>query len=209
MENGRTGVLRHQLTFVPVTPLSVYRTWIRLKTRAFSVLCRGSFRRFGGRSVIVPPLRVSGERWIEVGAGVTIGADCWLQVLSVGRVGEDGALRIGDGTSIAGSCTVSVARSVDIGKRVLIAGNVYISDHRHSFDDPVVPIADQGIADIRPVKIGDGAWLGRNVVVCPGVTIGRHAVVGANSVVKHDVPDYAVAAGAPARVVRMGGHGKA
>jgi len=80
---------------------------------------------------------------------------------------------------------------------------VYISDHRHEFGDPVVPIADQGITGIRPVRIGDGAWLGQNVVICPGVTIGRNAVVGANSVVRHDVPDFAVVAGAPARLIRM------
>ena len=50
--------------------------------------------------------------------------------------------------------------------------------------------------------IGDGAWLGQNVVVCPGVTIGRGAVIGANAVVLDDVPDYAVAVGVPASVVR-------
>jgi acetyltransferase-like isoleucine patch superfamily enzyme len=53
------------------------------------------------------------------------------------------------------------------------------------------------------VEIGDGALLGQNVVVCPGVRIGRGAVVGANSVVRDDIPDRAIAVGAPARVVRL------
>ena len=61
---------------------------------------------------------------------------------------------------------------------------------------------DQGVTDVRPVEICDGAWLGQNVVICPGVRVGRGAVVGANSAVRDDVPDYAVAVGAPARVVR-------
>jgi acetyltransferase-like isoleucine patch superfamily enzyme len=65
-----------------------------------------------------------------------------------------------------------------------------------------VPIIDQGIDRVAPVVIEDGAWLGENVVVCPGVTIGRGAVVGANSVVLHDVPARSVAVGAPARVRR-------
>jgi acetyltransferase-like isoleucine patch superfamily enzyme len=54
-----------------------------------------------------------------------------------------------------------------------------------------------------PVLIKRGAWLGQNVVVCPGVTIGRGAVVGANSVVNQDLPDHCVAAGAPARVLKL------
>ena len=61
---------------------------------------------------------------------------------------------------------------------------------------------DQGIASVAPVVIREGAWLGQGVVVCPGVTIGRNAVIGANSVVRHDVPDRCVAAGVPARVIR-------
>jgi acetyltransferase-like isoleucine patch superfamily enzyme len=92
--------------------------------------------------------------------------------------------------------------SVRLGRKVLLARNVYISDHSHAFADVTRAVLDQGITKVEPVEIGDGAWLGQNVVVGPGVRIGRGAVVGANSVVLEDVPDYAVAVGAPARVVR-------
>jgi acetyltransferase-like isoleucine patch superfamily enzyme len=83
-----------------------------------------------------------------------------------------------------------------------MARNVYIADHRHAFEDEGRAVLDQGIEQVAPVEIGEGAWLGQNVVVGPGVRIGRGAVVGANSVVLGDVPDHAVAVGAPARVVR-------
>jgi len=69
-------------------------------------------------------------------------------------------------------------------------------------------VLDQGFERLEPVAIGDGAWLGQNVVVCPGVTIGTGAVVGANSVVTEDVPAYSLAVGAPARIVRRFGVGK-
>ena len=72
----------------------------------------------------------------------------------------------------------------------------------HAYDDPKRPVLAQGITRVLPVEIGDGAWLGENVVVGPGVRIGRGAVIGANSVVLEDIPDHAVAVGAPARVVR-------
>ena len=88
---------------------------------------------------------------------------------------------------------------------MLLARGVYISDHSHRYDDTSRPILEQGIERIEPVEIGDGAWLGENVVICPGVRVGRGAVVGANAVVTEDVPDFSLAVGAPARVVRRFG----
>ena len=61
---------------------------------------------------------------------------------------------------------------------------------------------DQGLTKVAPVRIGRGAWLGQNVVVCPGVTIGEGAVIGANSVVNREIPPHSLAVGAPARVLR-------
>jgi lipopolysaccharide O-acetyltransferase len=180
--------------------LWLYRGSLRARAKVFSLLAGGAFAEFGARSVIEPPVRLQGEARIAVGDDVFVGAQSWLQVLD----GPDRhvALAIGDGTSIAGSCVLSAAMSVRLGRKVLLARNVYISDHSHAFADTSRAVLDQGITKVEPVEIGDGAWLGQNVVVGPGVRIGRGAVVGANSVVLEDVPDYAVAVGAPARVVR-------
>src|SRR5919201_1598016 len=136
---------------------------------------------------------------IAVGDDVFVGAGSWLQVLDGKGTGH--ALVIGDGTSMAGNCVLSAAESVRLGRNVLLARNVYVSDHMHAYagDEAVL---EQGIARVAATEIGDGAWLGQNVVVGPGVSIGRGAVIGANSVVLESVPDGAVAVGAPARVVR-------
>jgi acetyltransferase-like isoleucine patch superfamily enzyme len=61
---------------------------------------------------------------------------------------------------------------------------------------------DQGIDNIKPVAIGRNSWLGQNAVVLPGVTIGEHCVIGANSVVNRSIPDFSIAVGTPARVVK-------
>jgi lipopolysaccharide O-acetyltransferase len=111
------------------------------------------------------------------------------------------AIRIGNGTSIVGACTLSAALSIRLGERVLFARNVYIADHMHRYDNVDAAVLDQGITRIGPVEIGDGAWLGQNVVIGPNVRVGTGSVIGANSVVLSDVPDYSVAVGAPARVV--------
>jgi acetyltransferase-like isoleucine patch superfamily enzyme len=171
-----------------------------LRSKLFTIFARGAFAHVGARTVLELPIRLTGESGIAIGDDVYIGSGSWLQVLG-GAPGEP-RLEIGDGTSIAGTCTISAAESVRLGERVLLARNVYIADHSHAFEDVHLPILDQGINRVAPVTIEDGAWLCENVVVCPGVRIGRGAVVGANSVVLQDVPDHAVAVGAPARVVR-------
>ena len=98
--------------------------------------------------------------------------------------------------------TISAVRKVVIGAHVVLARNVYISDHGHAFEDIRVPIALQGIAKVAEVEIGDSTWIGQNACVLPGVQIGRHCVVGSNSVVTHDLPDFCVAAGVPAKVIK-------
>lgn len=82
--------------------------------------------------------------------------------------------------------------------------DIYTSDHIHAYEDVRRAVLDQGIERIAPVLVCSGAWLGENVV-CPGVRIGRGAVIGANSVVVDDVPDYGLAVSAPARVVKQFG----
>jgi lipopolysaccharide O-acetyltransferase len=180
--------------------LALYRGAFRAWSKLFSLAVGGAFASFGRHSVLQPPIRIGGERRIAVGSGVFVGAGSWLQTLD--GFGDSVALELGDGTSIVGGCVLSAAVSVRLGRNVLFARNVYVSDHSHAFENPELPVLAQGIDRIGPVEIGDGAWLGENVVVCPGVRIGRGAVVGANAVVLEDVPDYSVAVGAPARVVR-------
>jgi lipopolysaccharide O-acetyltransferase len=179
--------------------LSAYRFLVRARDKAFCVLVGGAFAEFGPRSVLQLPIRISGESRIAIGSDVFVGAGSWLQVLD--EAVDDVVVSIGDGTSISGSCVLSGVRSVRLGKKVLLARNVYIADHMHAFDDSARAVLEQGITRVGPVEIGDGAWLGQNVVVGPGVRIGRSAVIGANSVVLDDVPDHAVAVGAPARVL--------
>ena len=179
--------------------VGMYRLWSRARAKGFSLLSAGAFAAFGDGSVLQPPIRLKGERRIAIGSGVFIGSGSWLQVLDDG---DAVALELGDGTSIAGNCVLSAARSIRLGREVLLARNVYISDHIHAYSDTAQPVLAQGVERVAPVVVDDGAWLGQNVVVCPGVRIGRGAVVGANSVVLEDVPDHSLAVGAPARVVR-------
>jgi len=112
-------------------------------------------------------------------------------------------ISIGDGTTAQFYFHCGAAESVTIGKNVLIAGRVYITDHDHAFDDPDRPPSLTHDLVSSPVVIEDGAWLGEGCVILKGVTVGQRAVIGANAVVTHDVPPFAVAAGVPAKVLRQ------
>jgi len=182
--------------------LDGYRGMVRLRDKVFSVSISGSFAEFGKHTVIQLPVRLVGERRIAFGSGIFVGSGSWLQTIGDGT---DVAITIGDGTSIAGSCVISAAESVRIGVRVSIARGTYIADHAHAYDRPEIAIADQGIANIAPVVVGDGAWIGENAIVSPGATIGAGAIIGANSVVTGTIPPHSLAIGIPARVIRKFG----
>ncbi len=199
-----------------MNPARMHTLYRDARDRAFSLAMRSSFASFGPRSRVSLPAQLHGTERISIGNHVYLGPGCWLLTHELDATEQDGAPRakaapdgtggrieIGDRTSIAGYCVLSAAVRVSIGRGVLFARNVYIADHRHGFQLAGVPILDQPLEDLRAVVVEDDAWLGQNVVLLPGVTVGRGAVVGANSVIREDVPPRSVVAGAPGRVVRQ------
>lgn len=141
---------------------------------------------------------------IHIGARTYVSARSWFSFSS-----PDGQISIGDDCVIGESFTISCGGSVTIGDGTGIGERTTIVDQHHDAASWVVEAIRSGTApswnwktrDAEPVSIGDGCWLGVNVVVMPGVTIGDGCVIGANSVVTRDVPAYSVATGAPASVV--------
>jgi acetyltransferase-like isoleucine patch superfamily enzyme len=178
----------------------------RLRTRLYTLLIASQFREFGVGSRISPPFRFYGLSRMNVGEDVIVHRDCWIQS-PLGHGDEKSAkLIIKSHAGIGMGAHISAARQIIIGEYVLLARNVYISDHAHAFEDINAPIMHQGINNIAPVSIDRHTWLGQNVVVLPGVTIGQHCVIGANSVVNRSIPEFSVAVGSPARVVKQYNH---
>ena len=110
-------------------------------------------------------------------------------------------MMVKSGTVIGHFAHFIAMHSVIIEESVLIADKVFITDCTHKYKDISTPVVEQGISLLNEVIIGEGSWLGENVCVC-GASIGKHCIIGANSVVLQDIPDYCVAAGSPARVVK-------
>jgi acetyltransferase-like isoleucine patch superfamily enzyme len=115
------------------------------------------------------------------------------------RAGERG-ITVRDGAGINMRSFLDGNGGVEVGPDALLSPGVQVISGNHIFDDSEVPIKYQGTA-YGKVTIGEDCWLGTNVIVLPGVTIGRGAVVGASAVVTKDIPEYSIALGIPAEVV--------
>ena len=120
----------------------------------------------------------------------------------------NGIIEIGENTEISMYSRVASMGLVKIGKNVLTGPHIFIADYNHEYNDPFKPIMFQGNKfiprnDGEPtLLIDDGTWIGTNVVIVGNVHIGKNCVIGANSVVTRDIPDYSVAAGIPAKVIK-------
>ncbi len=164
----------------------------------------GRFGSFGERSVICfPPTAIVNERYIHIGTGTMIGPQISLSAGMVPgqRCLSDRVVGIGDRCLIGRGSGIVGHLSIEVGNDVWTGHHVYITDQNHGYEDLDLPISRQMMPEL-PVVVGDGSWLGHGTVVLPGARIGRHVVVGANSVVVGELPDNCVAVGAPARVVR-------
>ncbi len=91
---------------------------------------------------------------------------------------------------------------VTIGENVMMGPDCHIFTAFHEYSRTDIPMIQQGYSERRPVVIGNDVWIGIRVIIMPGVHIGNGCIIGAGAVVTHDVPDYAVVGGVPARVIR-------
>ena len=147
------------------------------------------------------PARIRGYRNMKIGKGFTTGQYCRIEAASNQ---SEVTLVIGEGVQINDKCHIAALQSIRIGANVLMASNVFITDHDHGrFDKDQldVPPAKRLLVS-SPVVVGDNVWLGENVVVLKGVTIGHGSIIAAGCVVVNSVPPYSLVAGVPGRVVR-------
>jgi acetyltransferase-like isoleucine patch superfamily enzyme len=115
-----------------------------------------------------------------------------------------GRLEIGRNSTIGENSFVSTHSRITIGNDVMVAANCYIIDSSHTFNEIHRPIKEQGI-EIDAIEIEDDVWIGAHVVILKGSKIGKGSVIGANSLVKGEIPAYSVAAGNPAKVINKRG----
>ena len=134
------------------------------------------------------------NRGIVVGDGVFLGRNTILSC-------KNGNITLGEDANIGFNVEIFSAADVRVGARTLVAAYTYLVGGDHLFDRVDVPVLQQG-RTARGIDVGDNVWLGAHVVVADGSRIGRDAVIGAGAVVIGDIPEFHVAAGVPARIIR-------
>lgn len=118
-------------------------------------------------------------------------------------------MKFGDNVQINDFVHIAAAKNVEIGNNVLIASKIFISDICHgeyadieNMSDPNEHPNDRKLS-AKPVIIHDDVWIGEMVSILPGVEIGKGSIIGANSVVTKSIPEYSIAAGNPAKVIKQ------
>lgn len=159
------------------------------------------FKKCGEKTWMMRPLRVLGAKNVFVGKNVTILPNLRLEIIGADGVKAEPVIKIGNGVNIEQNVHLTAAEHVYIGDNVSICGDAVITDIVHPYEDIRIAPEKQSIK-IKAVNIGDNSFIGMHAMIMPGVTVGKHCVVGANSVVTHDVADYTVVAGTPAQVIK-------
>jgi acetyltransferase-like isoleucine patch superfamily enzyme len=165
---------------------------VHLLARRFRLRLKGL--RFGLGLVLEGNIDITAAKNVQLGRCVRLGKDVYLGAWPTGE------LVVGDNCYIGRWCIILAHYSVTIGNDCLIAPGCHITDVNHGIA-PGELIRKQPLVS-KPVRIGNDVWMGAGCSILPGVTIGDGAVVGARSVVTHDVPANAIVAGTPAKIIR-------
>jgi acetyltransferase-like isoleucine patch superfamily enzyme len=142
---------------------------------------------------------------VKLGNSVRLLEHVWINVATEDPTGEP-TIVIDDNCSIGYGSIVSGKNRIHLERDVLVGQHVVIQDHNHAYENINVPIMEQGVTKGGTIRIGEGSWIGRGAaILCSRgeLTIGRHCVVSANSVVMRSIPDYSVVFGTPATIIRQ------
>lgn len=190
----------------PLTNKAARLTNIYYRFKAI-VVYRFVFKSIGQRVTIRKPILISNPQFITIGNDVFIRDGLRMEIVH-NNPRKTPALVIGNNTNIEQNVHIICHHRVTIGANVSVTGHCSIVDVTHPYADITDPvkIGARIQDDDACVEIGDGSFIGFGSVILPNVKIGKYVVIGANSVVACDIPDYSVAAGAPAKVLRRFDH---
>jgi acetyltransferase-like isoleucine patch superfamily enzyme len=149
---------------------------------------------------------VAPDAVFEIGPSATVHLGRWSWIGHGCKIrAHEGEVRIGAKTVLGQECTISAFQHVSIGRECIVADRVMFIDFDHGVVEVERPIREQGIYK-RDVRVGHNVWVGYGACILRGAHVGDNCVIGSDAIVTRDVPDDAVVAGVPARIVRMRAH---
>jgi acetyltransferase-like isoleucine patch superfamily enzyme len=162
------------------------------------------FKKIGTNTVIYPVNRLFNPFNVTIGNGVVIEKEAtFYAVKNFAGKKYDGKITIGNNVYINYGFNATAANYIEIQDDVLIAYNVSLFDFDHGYEDISKNINQTDLVVKGKIVIGEKSWLGMNVSILGNVTIGKHCVIAANSVVTRDIPDYSVVVGNPSKIIKQ------
>lgn len=177
------------------------RIYWALFRRFWFVVNKRNYKKLGTNSFIKSPLIVT-PKFISVSNNVFVQPNARIEgITNYEGVNFYPHIEIGENCTIQQNLHLTCAQNVFVGKNTAIAANVTITDINHPYENIDLPIEKQPL-DVIPVSIGEDCKIYNNAVILPGTKIGKHCVIGANSVVLGNFADYSIIVGAPARIIK-------
>lgn len=166
----------------------------------YTIFMTRKFKSVGKNCSIRPVLNITKPQNISLGNNVSMGIFCWVDTNT--SINKHPKLTIGNRVHIGAYAIIIAADEIIIGNNIVMSERVIILDHIHDYSDVKKAVIDQPIVMKGKIVIEDDCFIGINSVIMGGVHIGKHAVIGANTVVTHNVPSYCVVVGSPAKVIK-------
>jgi len=200
------GSLRHRLSADPLP----WALWLLLRRMASKLKSGWLARVFHAPNLYLGPgCIIQGSRFIHFGSNLYAQGNLWVHAVSTWDHQQfHPFVSFGNHVSFSERVHITSIERIEIGNYVLVGSGVYIGDHHHGSysgehqSDPDIPPIHRPLAGGGPVLIEDEVWIGDNSVIIGPVSIGRGAIIGANSVVRRDIPERTIVAGAPARPIK-------
>lgn len=173
----------------------------------YSSIQKKKLRKAGKEFYVNPPFYVKGAKYISVGENFACGRRVRIEAWdSYHDERFSPFIEIKENVTIGNDCHIAAINGITIERGVLLGSKILITDHFHgnnSWDDLKVSPLHRKLYSKGKIVIGENVWIGENAAIMPGVKIGKNAIIGANTVVTKDIPENAVAVGAPARVSKI------
>ena len=173
----------------------------------YAAYLKHKFKKASTITVHQSPVLVRGGQYIELGEDVTFNFYARIEAVDRYATGQrfTPQLILGDHVIVQALCHIGCINKVVVGKHTSLGQRTYVTDHIHgevTLENLNKPHTERNLYSKGPVIIGEYVQVGENCSIMPGVTIGDHCVIGANSVVTRDIPPYSIAAGVPAKVLK-------
>ena len=187
--------------------LFLFKKMKSVKMYMYTGFYSNCFASFGKGSLIIPTFRmIVGSKYISIGSNCIVGKQVQLTAYDhYNGVSFQPSISLGDGSNIGDYSHITSINKIEVGKGVLMGRNILITDNSHGGGDDFtsqlcMPVKKRPIISKGGVFIGDNVWIGEKASIIGNVTIGKGSIIGANTVITKNIPEYTLAVGNPIRL---------